>query len=59
MRARGTSFCHRTSLFVDFISMAAKESSSMPPVVILTLNEYKEYLHLTQAAKFAFTSSVA
>ena len=39
--------------------MAAKGSSSTPPEVILTSNEYKEYLHLTQAAKFASISAVA
>ena len=44
--------------FVDFISMAAKGGSSTPSGVILTPNEYKEYLHLTQAAKFASISSV-
>ena len=39
--------------------MAAKGSSSTPPRVILTPNEYKEYIHLTQAAKPAFISSLA
>ena len=39
--------------------MDAKWSSSTPPGVILTPNEYKEYLHLTQAAKSASISSVA
>ena len=39
--------------------MAAKGSSSTPPGVILTPNEYKEYLHLTQAAKYASISFVA
>ena len=45
--------------FVDFISMAAKGSSSTPLRVILMLSAYKEYLHLTQAAKSASISSVA
>ena len=39
--------------------MAIKGSSSTPPRVILTLNEYKEYIHLIQAAKSASISSVA
>ena len=39
--------------------MAAKGSSSTPLGVILTSNEYKEYLHLTQAAKFTSISYVA
>ena len=39
--------------------MAAKGSSTTPPEVILMPNEYKEYLHLTQATKFASISSVA
>ena len=39
--------------------MAAKGSSSTPPGVILTPNKYKEYLHLTQAAKSASISSIA
>ena len=41
------------------VSMAAKGSSSTLPGVILTPNEYKEYLHLTQAAKYASISSIA
>ena len=44
--------------FVDFISMAANGSSSTPPGVILMPNEYKEYLHLTQAAKSTSISFV-
>ena len=36
-----------------------KGSSSTPPGVIITPNEYKEYLHLTQAAKSASISSIA
>ena len=39
--------------------MVVKGSSSTPPIVILTPNEYKEYLHLTQVAKSASISSVA
>ena len=39
--------------------MAVKGSSSTTPLVILTPNEYKEYIHLTQAAKDASISSVA
>ena len=39
--------------------MAAKGSLSTPPGVILTPNEYKEYLHLTQVTKSASVSSVA
>ena len=39
--------------------MAAKGSSSTHPEVILMPNEYKEYLHLTQAAKSATISSIA
>ena len=39
--------------------MVAKGSSSTPPGVILTPNEYKEYFHLTQATKSASISSVA
>ena len=39
--------------------MAAKGSSFTPSGVILIPNEYKECLHLTQAAKFASISSVA
>ena len=38
--------------------MVDKGSSSTPLGVILTPNEYKEYLHLTQAAKFASISYV-
>ena len=38
--------------------MAAKESSSTPLGVILTPNEYKEYLYLTQIAKSASISFV-
>ena len=38
--------------------MAAKRSSSTPQGVILRPHEYKEYLHLTQAAKFVSISSV-
>ena len=33
--------------------MVVKGSSSTPPRVILTPNKYKEYIHLTQAAKSA------
>ena len=39
--------------------MAVKGSSSTASGVILTPNEYKEYLHLTQATKFASISFVA
>ena len=39
--------------------MAVKGSSSTPLGVILTPNEYKEYIHLTQAAKSASISFVA
>ena len=39
--------------------MAVKGSSSTPSEVILTPNEYKEYLYLTQAAKSVSISSVA
>ena len=38
--------------------MVAKGSSSTPLRVILTLNEYKEYLHLTQATKSVSIFSV-
>ena len=54
------------NLFVDlevyliaFSSMAVKGSTSPPSGVILTPNEYKEYIHLTQPAKSASISSVA
>ena len=36
-----------------------KGSSSTPPGVILTPHEYKEYLHLTIAAKSTSISSIA
>ena len=39
--------------------MTAKGSSSTPLGVILSPNEYKEYIHLTQAAKSAYISFVA
>ena len=39
--------------------MVVKGSSSILPGVILTPNEYKEYIHLTQAAKSTSISSVA
>ena len=39
--------------------MAVKGSSSPPLGVILTPNKYKEYLHLTQAAKSTPISPVA
>ena len=39
--------------------MAAKGSLSTPPGVILTPNEYKEYIKLTQAAKSTSISSFA
>ena len=39
--------------------MATKGSSSRPSGIILTPHEYKEYLHLTQAAKSASISYVA
>ena len=39
--------------------MAAKGSSSIPLGAILTPNEYKEYLHLAQAAKSTSISSIA
>ena len=39
--------------------MVVKESSSTPTGVILMPNEYKEYIHLTQAAKSTSISSVA
>ena len=39
--------------------MAVKGSSSTPLGVILMLNEYKEYIHLTQAAKSASISCIA
>ena len=39
--------------------MVVKGSSSTPSGVILTPNEYKEYLYLTQAAKSVSISSVA
>ena len=39
--------------------MAVKGSTSPPLRVILTSNEYKEYIHFTQAAKSATISSVA
>ena len=39
--------------------MVAKGGSSTPSGVIIAPNEYKEYIHLTQAAKFASISSIA
>ena len=39
--------------------MAINGSSSTPPGVILTPNEYKAYIHQTQVAKSASISSVA
>ena len=44
---------------IIFSSMAINESSSPPSRVILTPNENKVYIHLTQVAKFAFISSIA
>ena len=38
--------------------MTVKGSSSPPLEVILTPNEYKEYIHLTQAVKSASISSI-
>ena len=38
--------------------MVVKGSSSPPSGVILTPNEYKEYIHLTQATKSASISSI-
>ena len=42
-----------------FTSMTVKGSSSTPSGIILTPNVYKEYLHLTQPAKYSSISSVA
>ena len=39
--------------------MAIKGSLSTPPGVILMLNKYKEYIHLTQVAKSSSISFVA
>ena len=39
--------------------MAIKGSSSPPLGLILTSNEYKEYIHLTQATKSASILSIA
>ena len=39
--------------------MVVKVSTSPPSSVILTPNEYKEYIHLTQVAKSASMSSIA
>ena len=39
--------------------MVGKGSSSTPPGVIITPNESKEYIHLTQAVKSASISFVA
>ena len=39
--------------------MATRGSSSTPQVFILTPNKYEEYLHLTQAAKYAPIASIA
>ena len=48
------------SIFYRFlVSMAAKKSSSTPPRVIRTPNEYKEYHHLTHATKSTSISSIA
>ena len=41
------------------VSMATKESSSTPQGVILTPDEYEEYLRLTQATKSSFIAYVA
>ena len=38
--------------------MVVKGRSSTPSGIILTPNEYKEYLHLTQATKSASLSSI-
>ena len=43
---------------IVFSSIAVKGSSSSPSRVILTPNEYKEYIHRTQATKYASISSV-
>ena len=46
-------------ILLVFTYMVVKRSSSTPPGVILTSNEYKEYIHLTQATKSASISSIA
>ena len=43
---------------IVFSSMVVKGSSSPPSGVILTPNEYKEYIHFTQATKSASISSI-
>ena len=54
-----TFFVDSKVYLIAFSSMAVKGSSSPPPEVILTPNEYKEYIHLTQTTKFASISFVA
>ena len=59
MADKGSSFSSFLSGTPMIIVNKLKGSSFTPPGVILTPNDYKEYLYLTQAAKSAFISSVA
>ena len=54
-----TFFVDSEVYLIAFSSMAVKGSTSSPLGVIFTPNEYKEYIHLTQAAKSAYISFVA
>ena len=54
-----TFFVDSEVYLIAFSYMVSKGTSSKPQGVILTPNEYKEHLHLTQAAKFASISSIA
>ena len=53
-----TFFIDSEVYLIVFSFMAIKGSSSPPSRVILTPNEYKEYIHRTQATKFASISFV-
>ena len=59
MANKGPSFSSFLSQTPMITVNKLKGSSSTPPRVILTPNEYKEYLHLTWATKSASISSVA
>ena len=52
-----TFFVDSKVYLIVFSSMTVKGSSSPPSSVILTPNKYKEYIHRTQATKFASISS--
>ena len=54
-----TFFVDSKVYLIVFSSMAIKGSSSPPLGLILTYNEYKEYIHLTQATKSASILSIA